>query len=216
MALGGFGWPGAAQFRRSRRAGSEPGVTAALNRAPRLELTVCVSPTLFRPHSVRRLAKYSRHVSYLPCIPRNGEPVSSDGKVFVPGPRLFDGKLCFTQCFRQVPPGANPLLLSEASKPELAGAVRRQTQQTRRGKALTESARGHSCPQQVGTMQTTVVSRAKDYSGIAADKIVRALMPPESWSWAASKLGCCNRKTRGSRRHAAGFAIILNGTSTAG
>ena len=113
VALGGLE---PAQFRRSRRAGSETGVTAALDRAPPPELTDCLSPTLFRPHSVLRLATHSRHVSYLPCIPRNGEPASSDGKFFVPGPRLFDGKLCFTQCFRQVPPGANPLLLSGTNR----------------------------------------------------------------------------------------------------
>ena len=45
----------------------------------------------------------------MPLIPRSGEPASSDGKVFVPGPRFFGGKLCFVHCFRQVPPGANSL-----------------------------------------------------------------------------------------------------------
>src|ERR1035438_4349841 len=126
MAFGGLE---PAQFRRSRRAVSGIGVPAARDRAPPPELTDCLSPTLFRPHSVRRLATYSRHVLYLPCIPRNGEPASSGGKVFVSRPRLLRGKLCFTQCFRQVPPGANLLLLSEASKPELTEAARRQMQE---------------------------------------------------------------------------------------
>ena len=45
----------------------------------------------------------------MPLIPRSGEPASSDGKVFVPGPRFLSGKLCFVHCFRQVPPGANSL-----------------------------------------------------------------------------------------------------------
>lgn len=106
VALGGLDLP---QFRRSRHAGSETSVPVARGRARPPESTDCLSPTLFRPHSVRRLATYSREVSFLPCIPRNGEPASSDGKVFVPGPRLFGRKLCLVHCFRQVPPRANPL-----------------------------------------------------------------------------------------------------------
>src|ERR1039458_6057813 len=106
MAFGGLE---PAQFRWSGRTGLETGIPVARGRARPPELTDCLSPTVFRPHSVRRLAAYSRHVSYLPCIPRNGEPASSDGKVFVPDTRLLRGKLCFTQCFRQVPPSANSL-----------------------------------------------------------------------------------------------------------
>ena len=48
-------------------------------------------------------------IAGMPLIPRSGEPASSDGKVFVPGPRFLSGKLCFVHCFRQVPPGANSL-----------------------------------------------------------------------------------------------------------
>ena len=46
-------------------------------------------------------------ITGMPLSPRSGEPASSDGKVFVPGPRFLSGKLCFVHCFRQVPPGAN-------------------------------------------------------------------------------------------------------------
>ena len=48
-------------------------------------------------------------ITGMPLIPRSGEPASSDGKVFVPGPRFLSGKPCFVHCFRQVPPGANSL-----------------------------------------------------------------------------------------------------------
>jgi hypothetical protein len=42
-------------------------------------------------------------IAGMPLIPRSGEPASSDGKVFVPGPRFLSGKLCFVHCFRVTP-----------------------------------------------------------------------------------------------------------------
>jgi hypothetical protein len=68
-------------------------------------------------------------IAGMPLIPRSGEPAAGDGKVFVPGPRFLSGKLRFVHCFRQVPPSADSLLLSEAPKPEPARAVRRRMQQ---------------------------------------------------------------------------------------
>ena len=54
----------------------------------------------------------------MPLLPQGGEPASSDGEVFVPGPRFLSGKLCFIHCFRQVPPGADLLFRSEVAKPK--------------------------------------------------------------------------------------------------
>ena len=78
MALGGLsdvflvagqsgpdGAPGSdlAQFKRSPPAGSETGVPAARVKAPPPESTDCLSPTVFRPQSVRFLTPHSLRVS---------------------------------------------------------------------------------------------------------------------------------------------------------
>jgi hypothetical protein len=70
-------------------AGSETGVPVAQGRVAPPELTDCTSPVRFHPHRAS-----------LPFIPGSGEPASSDGKVFVPGPSLLRRKLCFARRLR--------------------------------------------------------------------------------------------------------------------